>query len=114
MPRKSTRLKVGSFQPAPPPEAVHYRVDEEVGRWLQRQADSGKKSHNAVARDCLLQTISRTATADEWQAAITALRGEVKELRELILKATHGLLVGAGHLSTEDAADWIKRKLDGN
>jgi hypothetical protein len=114
MPRKSTRLRVGSFEPAPAPEAVHYRVDEEAGRWLQQQAASGNKSHNAVARDCLLQTMSQTGAPGEWRAALNELRHEMKQLRKLILAATHGLLVGAGHLTKDQAAEWVKEKLDRN
>jgi capsid portal protein len=89
---------------------VAFRVPQTVFHLLEKEGAAIGMTAQAYARRLVILTLN-DAERLNLKDAMLELQGEVRRQREDFAKAVEALLVDAGKVEPEDAADWVLEHL---
>ena len=98
---------------------VSFRLDQDQAQCLNRKAAENNRSHSLEAKSLVTSALQAEDNVDHklemLRAQVTDLREEVVDLLETIrsdlLTAIPVLLSKAGHITPEQAQQWVKQTL---
>jgi len=92
-------------------KVISFRLNGDVLEQIEDSAKRRAVSVNELARETLLAALSADEDSHRMALRVTAIEGELLELRRDLAVATQAILVTAGKVPPEEAEKFAREKL---